>query len=138
MTSTGQVVLNGDPVPSVAAYRAHGGGEGLRVARSLGPWRTAEEVTLSGLRGRGGGGFRTGRKWLSVLDAARDDERRFVVANAHRTGYHAISVDFEPSNLRSRPFWLGLGFQPTGYRLRRTIDTAHTIHSARSSPALTT
>jgi GNAT superfamily N-acetyltransferase len=57
---------------------------------------------------------------------------------AHRTGYHAISVDFEPSNPRSRPFWLGLGFQPTGYRLRRTIDTAHTIHSARSSPALTT
>ena len=38
-------------------------------------------MTLSGLRGRGGGGFRTGRKWLSVLDASRDDERRFVVAN---------------------------------------------------------
>jgi NADH:ubiquinone oxidoreductase subunit F (NADH-binding) len=38
-------------------------------------------VTLAGLRGRGGGGFRTGRKWLSVLDASRDDERRFVVAN---------------------------------------------------------
>ena len=45
------------------------------------PWRTAEEVTLSGLRGHGGGGFRTGRKWLSVLQSSRDDERRFVVAN---------------------------------------------------------
>jgi GNAT superfamily N-acetyltransferase len=51
---------------------------------------------------------------------------------AYRNGYHTISVDFEPSNPVSRPFWLGLGFQPTGYRLRRAIDTAHTIQNARS------
>ena len=81
MAADAQVVLRGDPVTSVAAYRARGGGEGLRVARALGPWRTAEEVTLSGLRGRGGGGFRTGRKWLAVLVNARDSEQRFVVAN---------------------------------------------------------
>jgi hypothetical protein len=56
----------------------------------------------------------------------------------YRLRYHAISVDFEPSNPLSRPFWLGLGFQPTGYRLRRTIDTAHTVHSARSSAPPTT
>jgi Respiratory-chain NADH dehydrogenase 51 Kd subunit len=66
---------------------------GLRVARSLGPRRTAEEVTLSGLRGRGGGGFRIGRKWLSVLDAARDDERPFVVANG---------AEGEPGNFKDR------------------------------------
>jgi hypothetical protein len=30
-----RVVLGGDPVPSIAAYRAQGGGEGLRVAQSL-------------------------------------------------------------------------------------------------------
>ncbi len=77
----GLVVLAGDPVGSVGEYLAAGGGEGLRTARSIGPWRTAEEVALSGLRGRGGGGFRTGRKWLSVLDATRDGEQRFVVAN---------------------------------------------------------
>jgi NADH-quinone oxidoreductase subunit F len=77
----GLVVLRGDPVRSVDEYLAVGGGEGLRTARAIGPWRTAEEVTLSGLRGRGGGGFRTGRKWLSVLEAARDGEQRFVVAN---------------------------------------------------------
>jgi NADH-quinone oxidoreductase subunit F len=81
MAPHAEVVLRGDPVTSVAAYRARGGGEGLRVARVLGAWRTAEEVTLSGLRGRGGGGFRTGRKWLSVLEGARDGEQRFVVCN---------------------------------------------------------
>ncbi len=81
MTLPGLVVLSGDSVTSIQDYRARGGGEGLRTARSIGPWRTAEEVSLSGLRGRGGGGFRTGRKWLSILEASQDGERRFVVCN---------------------------------------------------------
>jgi NADH-quinone oxidoreductase subunit F len=79
-TEQPRVVLSGEQVRSIAEYRARGGGEGLRVARSIGPWRTAEEVGLSGLRGRGGGGFRTGRKWLSVLESGGDD-RRYVVCN---------------------------------------------------------
>jgi NADH-quinone oxidoreductase subunit F len=79
--SPGLVVLRGDPVRSVDQYTAAGGGDGLRAARAIGPWRTAEEVTLSGLRGRGGGGFRTGHKWLSVLENAREGEMRFVVGN---------------------------------------------------------
>ena len=36
-----------------------------------------------------------------------------------------VSVDFDSANPLSRPFWLGLGFQPTGYRLRRAIDVRH-------------
>jgi NADH-quinone oxidoreductase subunit F len=76
-----RVVLAGEPVRSLDDYLSRGGGRGLRVAQTIGPWRTAEEVSLSGLRGRGGGGFRTGRKWLSVLDAGSDGERRYVVAN---------------------------------------------------------
>jgi len=76
-----QVVLGGAPVLTVDDHVARGGGEGLRIARALGPLRTAEEVTLAGLRGRGGGGFRTGRKWLSVIEAAADREHRFVVCN---------------------------------------------------------
>jgi NADH-quinone oxidoreductase subunit F len=80
-SSPGLVVLRGDPVRSLDDYVAAGGGEGLRVARAIGPWRTAEEVTLSGLRGRGGGGFRTGHKWLSVLQNGGEGEMRFVVCN---------------------------------------------------------
>jgi len=44
------------------------------------PDRVIEEITRSGLRGRGGGGFPTGVKWRTAR-AARG-ERRFVLCNA--------------------------------------------------------
>jgi GNAT superfamily N-acetyltransferase len=44
---------------------------------------------------------------------------------AHVTGYETVSVDFDSPNPLSRPFWLGVGFEPTGYRLRRTIDASY-------------
>ena len=55
--------------------------EGLAYARraELGREATLSEVTASGLRGRGGGGFPTGDKWRSVRDAGGG--RRYVVAN---------------------------------------------------------
>src|SRR5690554_1476982 len=75
------------PVTNVTEYQGIGGGQGLERARSLGPGGTIQEVILSGLRGRGGGGFPTGRKWQSVRDAGRSDgpggeNRTFVVCNA--------------------------------------------------------
>ena len=48
----------------------------------LGPGGTIQEVRLSGLRGRGGAGFPTGRKWQSVRESAGPQEPRYVVANA--------------------------------------------------------
>ncbi|HWM21462.1 MAG TPA: GNAT family N-acetyltransferase [Ilumatobacteraceae bacterium] len=39
--------------------------------------------------------------------------------------HETVSVDFDSANPLSRPFWLGLGFQSTGYRLRRSIDVRH-------------
>ena len=68
-----------DPL-SLADWRRHGGGRGLERARSLGPAKTLEEVTKSGLRGRGGAGFPTGIKWKTVADAAAD--RKYIVCNA--------------------------------------------------------
>src|ERR1700674_4024094 len=76
-----KVLLAGEPVRSLADYVARGGGRGLEAARTLGPWGTAKEVSLSGLRGRGGGGFRTGRKWQSVQAGFLDGDQRYVVAN---------------------------------------------------------
>jgi NADH:ubiquinone oxidoreductase subunit F (NADH-binding) len=54
------------------------GGLGLRRATELGPAGVREVVERSGLRGRGGGGFPTGRKWRTVASAAPP---RYLVCN---------------------------------------------------------
>jgi GNAT superfamily N-acetyltransferase len=46
---------------------------------------------------------------------------------AYVGGHETVSVDFDSPNPLSRPFWLGLGFEPTGYRVRRTIDASYTV-----------
>jgi NADH-quinone oxidoreductase subunit F len=78
------VLLADPPVADLADHLARGGGAGLARAHGLGPGGTIQEIILSGLRGRGGGGFPTGRKWQSVRDAAAGGgaERTFVVCNA--------------------------------------------------------
>ncbi len=65
---------------SLDDYRAHGGYKGLERALSLGADATLNEVTASGLRGRGGAGFPTGIKWKTVAQAKAD--RKFIVCNA--------------------------------------------------------
>jgi len=68
-----------DPL-SLADYEAHGGLAGLRKAVAMAPAAIVEEVTASGLRGRGGAGFPTGIKWKTVLDAP--GEEKYIVCNA--------------------------------------------------------
>ncbi|MCB0893869.1 MAG: SLBB domain-containing protein [Nocardioides sp.] len=67
-----------DPA-SIGDYEAHGGWAGLRRALSLSPAEVVQEVTDSGLRGRGGAGFPAGRKWQTVL--ATESEQKFVACN---------------------------------------------------------
>jgi NADH-quinone oxidoreductase subunit F len=51
---------------SLDSYRAAGGYEALRRAFAIGPAAVIREVTESGLVGRGGAAFPTGRKWEAV------------------------------------------------------------------------
>ena len=68
-----------DPI-SVSDYVAHGGYRGLRRALTMSPEQIVEEVTVSGLRGRGGAGFPAGIKWKTVLGAG--STQKYVVCNA--------------------------------------------------------
>ena len=68
-----------DPL-SVADYEVHGGLIGLRKALALTSEQIVEEVTQSGLRGRGGAGFPAGIKWNTVLGAQAD--QKYICCNA--------------------------------------------------------
>jgi len=68
-----------DPV-SLDDYLAHGGYAGLARAIGMAPADIIQEVTDSGLRGRGGAAFPTGIKWKTVLGAQAP--QKYVVCNA--------------------------------------------------------
>jgi NADH:ubiquinone oxidoreductase subunit F (NADH-binding)/(2Fe-2S) ferredoxin len=65
---------------SIEDYLAAGGYEGAaKVLTSMTPDEVIDEITRAGLRGRGGGGFLTGRKWRSARNA--HGEPKYVIAN---------------------------------------------------------
>ena len=69
-----------DPA-SLEEYAARGGYRSLwRALFSMKPDEVLSEVLSSGLRGRGGAGFPTGRKWQAVREA--NGEPKYVVCNA--------------------------------------------------------
>ena len=68
-----------DPT-NVNDYLAVGGYSALAKALGSTPETVIDEVKRSGLRGRGGGGFPTGRKWESTRNAPGDI--KYVICNA--------------------------------------------------------
>lgn len=64
----------------IEVYESQGGYDALRKAvRQMTPQAVQKEVTDSNLRGRGGAGFPTGRKWSFLPD---DGRPRYLVCNA--------------------------------------------------------
>ncbi|MFP4379957.1 MAG: NADH-quinone oxidoreductase subunit NuoF [Candidatus Sumerlaeia bacterium] len=69
-----------DPT-QIDEYIARGGYRAFaKCSRSVTPAELCDEVEKSGLRGRGGGGFPTGKKWKFALNTSSD--QKYLVCNA--------------------------------------------------------
>src|SRR5947208_12084302 len=75
-------VLHPTPFDSLGDYEKAHGADGLEAARKLDGDEIVAVVEASGLRGRGGAGFPTGRKWSTVRAYGSDVEPTTVVVNA--------------------------------------------------------
>ena len=65
----------------IEEYIATGGYQALaKVLTSMSQQDVIDELLKSGLRGRGGGGFPTGRKWSFAM--AQDNDQKYVCCNA--------------------------------------------------------
>ena len=66
---------------SIEDYIAIGGYAALaKVLAGMKPGKVIEEISASGLRGRGGAGFLTGRKWAECAETPGDE--KYVICNA--------------------------------------------------------
>ncbi len=99
---------------SLKEYMAAGGFEALKKAMfEMTRDQVIDEVDKSGLRGRGGGGFPTGKKWKQV--ARQKETNRYVVCNGDEGDPGAF---MDGSVMEGDPFKLIEGMMIAGYAVR--------------------
>ncbi|HYL53857.1 MAG TPA: SLBB domain-containing protein, partial [Acidimicrobiia bacterium] len=112
-------LLPEDPFNSLDAYVAAGGGQALGLARERGAEWTLDQLDRAGLRGRGGAGFPTGRKWRSVYDSGPELGEHFAVANG---------AEGEPGTFKDRPL-----MRTNPYQVIEGLSVAATVVRARDA-----
>ncbi|MEO7837483.1 MAG: NADH-ubiquinone oxidoreductase-F iron-sulfur binding region domain-containing protein [Acidimicrobiales bacterium] len=75
-------VLYPQPIISLEDFVKRRGGQGIEAALAMEPAAIIEILAASGLRGRGGAGFPTGRKWQTVASNRLADVPTTVIVNA--------------------------------------------------------
>jgi len=89
---TARIQPDGMPL-DVTGYERAGGYQALRKALTMTPDAIIDEVKRAKLRGRGGGGFPTGRKWEAVPQGADAPRQRYLIVNAD---------EMEPGSFKDR------------------------------------
>ena len=88
------------------------GFKGIAKALTMTPQQVIDEVLASGLRGRGGAGFPTGRKWSFA--AANQSDQKYVVCNGDEGDPGAF---MDRSILEGNPFAVIEGMMIAGYAI---------------------
>ncbi|MEP0201724.1 MAG: NADH-ubiquinone oxidoreductase-F iron-sulfur binding region domain-containing protein [Halioglobus sp.] len=122
-----------DPL-DLDAYRRLQGISGLERALTLAPQAIVDEITQSGLRGRGGAAFPAGIKWQTVLDTKAD--QKYIVCNADEgdsgTFADRLLMESDPFQLLEGMIIAGLAVEASqGYiYLRSEYPRAHVMLNA--------
>ena len=101
--------INPESIEEALGYGAYAG---LARALTMEPADVIKEVLDSGLRGRGGGGFPTGRKWQFAF--AQDNEDKYVVCNGDEGDPGAF---MDRSILEGNPLAVIEGMAIAGYAI---------------------
>ena len=97
---------------SLLDYKAQGGFKGLERALKLSQKEVIEEVLEYGLRGRGGAGFPTGKKWEFAY--VNEADKKYVICNADEGDPGAF---MDRSLMEGDPFSLIEGMMIAGYAI---------------------
>lgn len=97
---------------NIDEYILHDGFIGLKNALSKSPKDVINEVNLSGIRGRGGAGFSTGKKWLTAFE--QDSEQKYICCNADEGDPGAF---MDRSILEGDPYAILEGMMIAGYAI---------------------
>ena len=102
-------VINPENIEEAMGYGAF---QGLKRALSMDRKAVIDEVLASGLRGRGGGGFPTGRKWMFAYGSQSD--QKYVVCNGDEGDPGAF---MDRSILEGNPYAVIEGMMIAGYAI---------------------
>jgi len=108
----GGSVINPESIEEAMGYGAF---QGLKKALSMDPKEVIDEVLAAGLRGRGGAGFPTGRKWSFAYANAAD--QKYVVCNGDEGDPGAF---MDRSILEGNPYAVIEGMMIAGYAIGAT------------------